>query len=46
MKYLTLLPLLALMTLSACETVEGAGRDLENAGEVITDEAQETQSEM
>ncbi len=46
MRYLTLLPLLALMVLSACETVEGAGRDLETVGEVITEEAQETQSGM
>lgn len=46
MKYLTLLPLLALMILSACETVEGAGRDLQNVGEVITEESQETQAGM
>ncbi|MDP3195116.1 entericidin A/B family lipoprotein [Tabrizicola sp.] len=38
--------LLALLGLVACETVQGAGRDLEAAGEVIQDEAQETQSEM
>ena len=38
--------LLALLGLVACETVQGAGRDLENAGEVIQDEAQETQAEM
>lgn len=41
---LTLLPLLALLATAACETVEGAGRDLQSAGEVITDEAQETQA--
>lgn len=46
MKYLTLLPLLALMILSACETVQGAGRDLETVGEAITEESQETQSGM
>lgn len=34
----------ALFAMPACETVEGAGRDLETAGEVITDEAQDTQS--
>ncbi len=44
MKYLTLLPLLALMTLTACETVQGAGRDLQNAGEVITEESQQSQA--
>ena len=38
--------LLALMGLVACETIQGAGRDLETAGEVIQDEAQETQSDM
>jgi entericidin B len=43
MKYLTLLPLLAIMALSACETVEGAGRDLETVGEAITEESQEAQ---
>ena len=44
MKLATLLPLLAILLLSACETVQGAGRDLENAGEAITEESQETQS--
>ncbi len=44
MRYLTLLPLLALMVLAACETVQGAGRDLENAGEVITEESQDVQA--
>jgi len=34
----------ALFAMAACETVEGAGRDLQTAGEVITDEAQDTQS--
>ena len=38
--------LLALLGLVACETVQGAGQDLENAGEVIQEEAQETQNEM
>jgi entericidin B len=36
--------LLALLGLVACETVEGAGRDIKTAGEVITDEAQDAQS--
>lgn len=40
------LALLALLGLVACETVQGAGRDLETAGEVIQNEAQETQSGM
>jgi predicted small secreted protein len=40
------LALLALLGLVACETIQGAGRDLETAGEVIQDEAQEVQSDM
>lgn len=38
-----LLPLLAFLAMAACETFEGAGRDLETAGETITQEAQEAQ---
>jgi predicted small secreted protein len=30
------------MTLSACNTVEGVGRDLERAGDAIQDEAEDT----
>ena len=44
MKYLTLVPLLAMMILSACETVQGAGRDLQTAGEAITEESQDAQT--
>ncbi|WP_431300628.1 entericidin A/B family lipoprotein [Tabrizicola sp. BL-A-41-H6] len=39
-----LLPLLAILAIAACETVEGAGRDLEDAGEAITSESQEAQA--
>lgn len=39
------LALFSLLALVACETIEGAGRDIENAGEVITDEAQDVQAE-
>lgn len=38
--------LAALLALSACETVKGAGRDMQNAGTVIVGEAQETQAQM
>lgn len=38
--------LTALLTLSACETVEGFGRDVETTGEVITQESQEAQMGM
>jgi predicted small secreted protein len=31
---------LAVVTLAACETVEGAGRDMTAAGTAITEEAQ------
>lgn len=41
-----LLPLLALLAVTACETVEGAGRDLQTAGSAVTGEAQEAQSGM
>lgn len=40
------LALLALLSISGCETIEGAGRDLETAGEAITEEAQETRAGM
>ena len=37
---------LALLTLAACNTVRGAGQDIGAAGSAITNEAEETQSEM
>ncbi len=39
-----LLSLFALVSLAACETIEGAGRDLQTAGAVVTDEAQQAQT--
>jgi entericidin B len=46
-KMKTLLPaLLLLMTLTACETVEGLGRDVQTTGEVITQESKEAQVGM
>ena len=40
MKILSLLAIsVAVIGLSACETVDGAGRDIENAGESIQDAA-------
>ena len=38
------LPLLALLALAACETVKGAGRDLQTAGAAISTEAQKVQT--
>ncbi len=45
-KSLSLLPLLALFALSACETVEGAGRDIQSAGTTVSEVAEDTQNEM
>ena len=38
-----LFPLLALLAVSACETFEGLGRDVETTGAVISEEAREAQ---
>lgn len=37
---LPLLCLTALLATTACETIEGAGRDVTSAGQVVTNEAQ------
>ena len=39
-----LLTLLAFVFVPACETIEGAGKDIENAGESISDTAEEVDS--
>lgn len=41
-----LVPMLALLALAACETVQGAGRDMQNAGTAITGEAARVQDKM
>ncbi|WP_415182999.1 entericidin A/B family lipoprotein [Phaeovulum sp.] len=41
-----LIVLIALVALTACETVKGAGRDLETAGGAITSEANKAQKDM
>jgi entericidin B len=38
LRFLTLI-IATTLGLSACETVDGAGRDIENAGEVVQDAA-------
>ena len=38
--------LLALLGLTACETIDGAGQDMENAEEAISQEANEAQAGM
>lgn len=40
---ITFLALLVAGALAACETVEGAGRDIQSAGEAVTDTSQEAQ---
>ena len=38
--------ILATFALSACETVQGAGQDISNAGDAITEESQEVQNDL
>ncbi len=45
-KILRLTPILALLALAACETMQGAGRDMQNAGQSLTQESQEVQSQL
>ena len=42
-KLISALATISLFALVACETIEGAGRDLQAAGEAVTDTAQEAQ---
>lgn len=37
---------LAMLGLAACETVQGAGRDIQSGGAVVEDGAQDVQREM
>ncbi len=37
---------LAAFTLSACNTMKGAGHDVSAAGDTVTDQAAKTQNEM
>ena len=36
--------ILAMMALSACETVQGAGRDIQTAGQVVQSESAQAQA--
>ena len=38
--------LIATFALSACETIQGAGQDISAAGDAITSESQEVQSDL
>ncbi|WP_126978705.1 entericidin A/B family lipoprotein [Frigidibacter oleivorans] len=40
------LAIAALVTLTACETMQGAGRDIESAGEALQQESAEAQANM
>ena len=44
-RILKLSPILALMALAACETVQGAGRDVQAAGTAVSRESREVQSQ-
>jgi predicted small secreted protein len=41
-----ILAVLMLAALAGCNTMSGAGEDVSAAGDALTDEAQETQSQM
>lgn len=45
-KILGLSAVLAMMTLAACETVQGAGRDISTAGAVVQQESAQVQAGM
>lgn len=45
-KFLGLGAVLAVMGLAACETVQGAGRDISTAGQVIQQESAQAQTGM
>lgn len=38
--------LLLILGLAACETVEGAGKDVSNAGDAISDTARDVQDDL
>ena len=40
-----LLVTISILGISACETMEGVGQDIENAGEAIEEEAEEAENE-
>lgn len=45
-RFTILIPLLAVLTTAACETIKGAGRDVQGAGAVMTQGAAEVQQDM
>ncbi len=45
-RILILSPLLAMLALSACNTVAGAGKDISDTGKAITDTSEEVKADM
>lgn len=45
-KLILLLASFAFVALSACNTIEGAGKDLERGGEKVQDSAQKTKEKL
>ncbi|WP_134678746.1 entericidin A/B family lipoprotein [Paracoccus ravus] len=45
-RFIPLAPILAVMALSACETMQGAGRDMQTAGALLTDQAANSQTQI
>ncbi len=43
---LALIPLLAILGLAACETIGGAGQDLQAGGRAISETAEEVQEDL
>lgn len=46
MREILLSAVLAALTLSACNTVKGAGQDMSSAGHAVTSEADKAQDQM
>lgn len=46
MRKLALIPLLAILALSGCETMQGAGRDMQTAGQLMTEQSAAAQAQM
>ncbi|AGA91208.1 putative small secreted protein [Thioflavicoccus mobilis 8321] len=45
-KVIALIMLVAIGGLSACNTVEGAGKDIQSGGEAVSDTARDVKNEM
>ena len=46
MRKIVMLPLIAMLALSACNTVKGVGRDVSTGGKAITEGAATTQRKL